>query len=245
MTIPIKYGGRRATLARFLDGGDLAYIDPGGVVAFADRSARRTTRSLIVRGQARAIRLATDRLGRWLAVGWDDHHIGLFEADTGSPRKDFDWDGGSNFVLSPDGKWLALQGPGPIHLVPTSPGGRAFDLPEGRSDHNALAFSPDGTRLAAAEDRTVLVWDLASRRKILTLSGHKEDIHSVAFCPDGTLIASCSTDATTRIWDAHDGRPITSIPGPSDMELVAFSPDGSHLAAAAQHGTVSLYQGCE
>ncbi len=220
-------------LARFLHDGNLAYLNSRGAVAFVDRSARESTRPPIVRGKAKAIRLETDGLGRWLAVGWDDGHIDLHDGDTGSVRRSIDWNRESVFVLSPDGKWLALIGPGPANLVPTTPEGRAFDLQQGSGLYPSLAFSPDGAKLAAVEDRAVVVWDLASRRELLRLSGHRGVITAVAFSPDGALIATSCADTMTRIWDAHDGRPLTTLPGPWDMESVAFSPDGAYLAASA------------
>ena len=228
-------------LARFLHDGDLGYLDSGGRVAFLDRSARKTTRMPIVRGKARAIRLTVDPTGRCLAIGWNDGHIDLHEADTGSLRRSIVWDGSSNFVLSRDGEWLALQGPWLVRLVPTNPELRAFDLQQHSGDLSVLAFSPDGSRLATVEDRAVVVWDLTSRRELLRLSGHKETITAVAFSPDGSLIATSCGDAMTRIWDAQDGRPLTSIPGPWYMQSVAFSPDGAYLAASSQSGLVCLY----
>jgi eukaryotic-like serine/threonine-protein kinase len=233
----------RGGLARFLHDGDLAYLDSGGGVAFFDRSDPSTARMPIVRGNAKALRLTTDPTGRWLAVGWNDGHIDLHDVDTGSLRRSFGWDGWSTFVLGPNGDWLALQGPGPVRLVPTAPGGGAFGL-EQRSGHfSALALSPDGARLAAVEDRAVVVWDLASRRELLRLSGHKETVSAVAFSPDGSLIATSCGDAMTRIWDARDGRPLTSIPGPWYMQSLAFSPDGAYLAASSSRtGLVCLYQ---
>lgn len=232
----------RGGFARFLHNGDLAYLNAEGAVAFFDRSARKTVRTPIARGEAKAIRLTTDATGRWLAVGWNDGRIDLRDADTGSPRRSFDWEGDSAFALSPNGEWLALQGPGFVHLAPVGPEGRAFALQHGGVDFSRLAFSPDGSKLASVEDRAVLVWDLASRKELLRLSGHKETVTAVAFSADGTLIASSCGDTITRIWDAHDGRPLTAIPGPSYMQSLAFSPDGAFLAASSYSGVVCLHQ---
>jgi WD40 repeat protein len=65
-----------------------------------------------------------------------------------------------------------------------------------------VAFSPDGTRLAAAcQDTTIRLWDMAAHEEVAELRGHTDSVHAVAFSPDGTRLVSCSGDYTARIWD--------------------------------------------
>jgi hypothetical protein len=54
---------------------------------------------------------------------------------------------------------------------------------EGHKDYVwSVAFSPDGRTLASTSyDRTIKLWDVASRQELKTLEGHKRDVRSVAF----------------------------------------------------------------
>jgi WD40 repeat protein/serine/threonine protein kinase/tetratricopeptide (TPR) repeat protein len=233
----------RGGLARFLPDCDLAFLDSRDGVAFLDSSGKKSTRPPIPRGKAKAVRLSSDRQGRWLAVGSSDGRIDLYDAAAGARQRSFDWRGASDFLLSPDRRWLALQRPGSsVEVLPTSGQGPAFTLPLRGGYVAALAFSPDGAKLAGVDDRAVAIWDLASKQELLRLTGHKETVTSIAFSPDGSLVATTCGDAMTRIWDAHDGRPLTSLPGPAYMQAIAFSPDGTYLAAAANNGQAHLYQ---
>jgi WD40 repeat protein len=68
----------------------------------------------------------------------------------------------------------------------------------------ALAFSPEGHRLATAGwDTEIKLWDLASGQEVLALRGHTDGIMALAFSPDGELLASGSVDRTVRMWSAR------------------------------------------
>ena len=65
----------------------------------------------------------------------------------------------------------------------------------------AVAFSPDGKRLASASwDQTLKVWDVTTGEEVLTLKGHGSTVNAVAFSPDGRRIASASSDKTVKVW---------------------------------------------
>jgi WD40 repeat protein len=56
---------------------------------------------------------------------------------------------------------------------------------------NSVAFSPDGTLLAAAQNHHVYLWDVATHALAGTFTNtSSEQIWSVAFRPDGKEIAA-------------------------------------------------------
>ena len=68
-----------------------------------------------------------------------------------------------------------------------------------------VAFSPDGTLLAAAYgDGYVRLWNLVTRHAVgaplPAYASQVEGATGVAFSPDGNLLASASSDGTVRTW---------------------------------------------
>ena len=65
----------------------------------------------------------------------------------------------------------------------------------------AVAFSPDGKRLAtASNDKTAKVWDAESGKELLTLRGHSGSVNKVAFSPDGKRLATANAQGTVQVY---------------------------------------------
>jgi WD40 repeat protein/serine/threonine protein kinase len=118
-----------------------------------------------------------------------------------------------------------------------------------------LEFSPDGTRLATVgnpdipvgaapteRDMQAFVWDVATGRRLLTLSGHTAHVMDVHFAPDGSLLATGSEDGTAAIWDARTGERLLVLPGHSPgWVFTYFSPDGKRLLTSDTAGAVRIW----
>ncbi|MGQ0604905.1 MAG: nSTAND1 domain-containing NTPase, partial [Anaerolineales bacterium] len=105
-------------------------------------------------------------------------------------------------VFSPDGKRLAtIDGAGMAKVWDVSLGAAArqsrdlLTLPglgpgNGVIGLEAIAFSPDGTRLATAGDFSVVrVWDAVSGKELLAVPYRGGGVFALAFSPDGQRIA--------------------------------------------------------
>jgi eukaryotic-like serine/threonine-protein kinase len=129
------------------------------------------------------------------------------------------WDTGSGLMI------MSLKGP--AHTINSSYVSRRYQEPNherSRLPITGMAFSPDGTRLAAAGSLGVKVWDAKGGREILHYKGHTDNVTGVAFSPDGKLIASAGLDTLVKIWDAATGGEVLTIQGhPFQMERPTFN----------------------
>ena len=107
-----------------------------------------------------------------------------------------------------------------------------------------MSFSSDGAILATgSRDRTVKLWDVATRQNIATFEEHTAEVNSVVFSPvDATLLATGSRDRTVKLWDVATRQDIATLEGhTSGVNSVVFSSDGSTLATGSRDRTVKLW----
>jgi WD40 repeat protein len=107
----------------------------------------------------------------------------------------------------------------------------------------ALAFSPKEAKLAAAgQDRTVMVWDVATGQPIVTFKGHTKWVGAVVFLADGKTIASAGGDCVIRLWDAGTGKEIGQLKGPTKPTAsLAITADGKWLASGGYDSIIRLW----
>jgi transcription initiation factor TFIID subunit 5 len=67
-----------------------------------------------------------------------------------------------------------------------------------------VAMSPNGRMMATAgEDRSIMLWDLGTGKRIKKMTGHTGFIYTLSFSQDNTLLVSGSADCTVRVWDVN------------------------------------------
>ncbi|WP_159053471.1 WD40 repeat domain-containing protein [Streptomyces regalis] len=112
----------------------------------------------------------------------------------------------------------------------------------GKDEPEAIAFSPDGRRIAVSRldasmvtRRTIEVWDLTTSRRAAVFpdAGAAE----IAFSPDGNLLVTASGD---RI-DLMSKQVRRQALGPAGARDVAFSEDGQTLAVSTDRGSIDLW----
>lgn len=108
---------------------------------------------------------------------------------------------------------------------------------------DAVAFSPDGTRIATGgRDNIIRVWDAETGDLLMETEVHADWITSLTFSADGIQLISGSRDNTVRLFDASSGELLGVIGTHNDnISSVAITPDGSVIASAGRDGIIKLW----
>ena len=120
----------------------------------------------------------------------------------------------------------------------------SFDEPSGLDIH-ALAWSPDGRKMAVAyENNLVDIWDTVTENKLYQYQKHQGPVEGVSWSPDGKYLVSSSADGTAQIWSAAGTTKLT-YQNHKEIDInskhprlnrVQWSPDGNWIASCDQTG---------
>jgi WD40 repeat protein len=106
-----------------------------------------------------------------------------------------------------------------------------------------LDFSVDGRTLAVGGDRSILLWDVPSRRLRRTIKAGRAIVRQLAFHPGGKLLASGADTPVVALWDAATGKAVNRFDWGlgSKVLSLAFAPDGMTAAAGGSNRTFVLW----
>jgi WD40 repeat protein len=180
--------------------------------------------------------------GRTLASGGADRAVLLWDLAGWKPEQpqppfrvlSGHDDAVGSLAFSPDGRLLATAGvtDGSLFVWDPDAGRRVRDLSVHAHRRSLVAFTPDGTALAAGGEGRVHLWDVRTGQKGEPLCFNDGPVRAVAFSADGRLLASIEPQAI-RVIDWKGERCLHTLRVGRAMRDLAFSPDGKTLAAIA------------
>jgi cytochrome c len=193
-------------------------------------------------GKVTAVAVAPD--GSFVASGGWDRGLRLWDPATGNSRLLDGHAAAINAVaIAPDGRLIASGDHDGHILLRALPEGRLLDsITSGGFAVNALLFTAEGRLLSAAADKTVRLWDPATRRELLRYEGQDEPLVSLALSHDGAIVAAGGAGGTVMLWRAADAsfiRALYAHQGPAFA--LAFTPDGRRLLSGGLDGVIRVW----
>jgi WD40 repeat protein len=154
------------------------------------------------------------------------------------------------YAFSPDGKSLAVTRDGErvVRVFDTATGKSRGAAAEHRTALTALAWSPDGQKIVAADELgKVTQWDVAKQKPIEALDWPGHQVYQILFSPDGRQVLTRdwtggTSPPTVALWNAQmmKGGPVEAI---VCSHCLAISPQGDVIATVnAQQTAASLWR---
>lgn len=137
-------------------------------------------------------------------------------------------------------------------LMPPLPIANLFRFPETVRPHTPIevAFTPEGTRLAAVSSELLVFWGLTSEATGDIMRAERGDFTRIVMAPNGRYFAVVNPvggwfggqQSLIRVFYPKTGREVSRFAIGATVTTLAFSPEGKQLAVGDAMGVVSFWE---
>jgi WD40 repeat protein/serine/threonine protein kinase len=230
------------------DGAQVGHILPKGTLRLTDLGGH-PVRTLAFNARAKWTGTVLQASGGFRLMEWHENQVPRLWDEAAAPRfrlilQDIP-------RLSPNASRLAMPlltreaDRTDLALYDTASGRRTALCVAHKAPIWAVAFSPDGTRVASADDAgLVCIWDAATGAKIAACLGHTSKVLSTAFRPDGSRLMTTSADGTVRQWNSRTGDEVEHPYERHSGEVLSagYSPDGEWIVSGGADRTLRVWR---
>lgn len=152
-----------------------------------------------------------------------------------------------SLAWSPDGQKLASGGFRTIRMWDAGAGQVVKEIKGLSGRVTALAFSPDGSTLLAADGDVastgmIRIWKMPEGEPIANWAAHDDSILSIDVSRDGKLLATAGADRLAKVWDLSTRKEIAKLEGHAGpVVAVAITADGTQLASAGMDKEIKVW----
>lgn len=104
----------------------------------------------------------------------------------------------------------------------------------------AIAFSPDGKKVAGGVSEIIKIWDLKGN-SLEPGFRHQGIVTSISFSPDGQTLFSGARERIARVWDLQSISVGEPFEHQAPISFVTISPDSQEIISIDQNGIVQVW----
>ena len=268
MQVAFKPNGKE--VAAVLESGEVRFWEilsgkPGQILVFEKDTFQGALKRLFGMPTSRRwYTLVFSPNGQSIYIGTNQYRMKKWDLTSDKPG----WDKAvGHVVLMPDGKSLVeaeVFGKQAIINLNVDTGQERFRTTlltngmDNRGSTQALAFAPDGVRLAVAwhtgwvtlfdgitgkEQRRILAGDEVKGGEVFSdRPAERASVDALAFSSDGLWLATGGCDTSVRIWEVESGQEVLRLKGhEGNVKSVAFGAAGRTLLSCGQDGQVLVW----
>lgn len=213
----------------------------GTIVVWDLRDGRR--RHELTRSVRSVSFLAVTPDGRKTIAAWTDSHQRSWAVGQAPPAGVPAGSMVLSVLASDQRSFLASVSENALRVWDTATGTLTHTLEEGPRWVQAVALSPDRSRVISANDSDRLsIREIDTGRVLGIFEGHAHGVRAIATTRDGRRLVTGGADRMIKVWDATSTERFSRPQHAESVTQLALTPDAAHLVSGAWNGTMTLWR---